>query len=362
MPAEQAPERPPLLYRLQNLGRHNRLPLDVTLELTHFCNLDCIHCYVVDRHQRDPRELSTEQWIGVLDQLADAGTLRVTFTGGEVLTRPDWHDILSHARERSFSIELITNGTLMTAEMADRLADLCLWEVGVSLYAADPEVHDAVVQREGSFAKSRRAIELLRGRGVKVRIKSVLLTANITHYPGLIDLARELGTRLSIDPTVTARNDGSSDNQRFAITLEEFRTVLTDPVVPPDALKFDAAQLEASRQEKLGRTACQAGVTMCSVDPTGKVLPCMQWLEPAGDLVTERFSEVWRTSPVLLEAARMVTSEIPECHECEYLALCNRCPAAAFLETGNPHAPYPLACAQAEVVAEIRNAKEEGAS
>ena len=84
--------------------------------------------------------------------------------------------------------------------------------------------------------------------------------------------------------------------------------------------------------------------------------------QPAGDLVAERFSDLWQTSPVLAEAARMVTSEIPECRDCEYLPLCNRCPAAAFLETGSPHAPYPLACALAKVVAEIRNAKEEGVS
>ncbi len=353
------PERQPLLYRLQELGRMRRIPLDVSLELTHFCNLDCIHCYVVERDRRNPRELAATEWLAVLDQLAEAGTLRVTFTGGEVFTRPDWHEIVSHARKRDFSIEILSNGTLVGPREADLLADASPWEVGVSLYADRAEVHDAVVRQEGAFDRSVRGIDLLQNRGVKVRIKSVLMSVTYDHYRGLIELARRLGTRLSIDPTVTARNDGSTDNQRYGIDLEQFRAVLTDPVVPPEALKFDTAQLEASRQHKLGRTACQAGVTMCNIDPTGTVLPCMQWIEPAGDLRTQRFSEIWADSPVLKAAAGAVTSGIPECRDCTYLALCNRCPAAAFLETGDPQRPYPLACAMAEVMDRVKAIKEE---
>jgi radical SAM protein with 4Fe4S-binding SPASM domain len=352
-------DRPPLLYRLQELGRVRRIPLDVSLELTHFCNLECIHCYVLHRDRRNPDELSAEEWQGVLDQLAEAGTLRITFTGGEVLARPDWYEILSHARQRSFSIEVLSNGTLIGPREADLLADVSPWEVGVSLYAAGADVHDAVVRRPGAYDRSLRAIRLLQERDVKVRIKSVLMSVTFDHYRGLIELARELGTRLSIDPTVTARNDGSRDNQRYGISLEQFREVLTDPVVPQEALKFDTAQLEASRQEKLGRAACQAGVTMCNIDPTGRVLPCMQWLQPAGDLRTGPFSRIWAESPVLKAAARAVTSEIPECRDCAYLALCNRCPAAAFLETGDPQRPYPSACAMAEVMDHVRAAKEE---
>jgi radical SAM protein with 4Fe4S-binding SPASM domain len=353
------PDRPPLLYRLQELGRARRIPLDVSLELTHFCNLDCIHCYVVNRDRRDPQELAAREWLAVLDQLADAGTLRITFTGGEVLARPDWGEILSHARKRDFSIELLSNGTLLGAREADVLAEVSPWEVGVSLYADRAEVHDSVVRNDGAYDRSLRAIELLQERGIKVRIKSVLMTVTYDYYHGLIELARRLGTRLSIDPTVTARNDGTTDNQRFGISLEQFRAVLSDPVVPPDALKFDTAQLEASRQQKLGRTACQAGVTMCNIDPVGRVLPCMQWLEPAGDLRTERFSDIWTGSAVLTAAAGAVTSEIPECRDCAHLALCNRCPAAAYLETGDPQRPYPLACAMAEVVDDVRAIEEE---
>ena len=351
-------ERPPLLYRLQELGRARRIPLDVSLELTHFCNLDCVHCYVVHRDCRNPHELLAEEWLDVLDQLAEAGTLRITFTGGEVLTRPDWYEILSHARQRSFSIEVLSNGTLIGPREADLLAEVSPWEVGVSLYAARADIHDAVVRHPGAYEHSLRAIELLQERGVKVRIKSVLMSVTFDHYRSLIELARELGTRLSIDPPGTARNDGRTDNQRYGIDVEQFRKVLMDPVVPRDALKFDTAQLEASRQEKLGRAACQAGVTMCNIDPIGRVLPCMQWLQSAGDLRTEPFSRIWAESPVLKAAAHAVTSEIPECRDCAHLALCNRCPAAAFLETGDPQRPYPSACAMAEVMDHVRAAKE----
>jgi len=102
-----------------------RVPLKGSLELTLQCNLRCKHCYLDGVHDGIPgeQELSTEEWYDILDQLADAGTLWLLMTGGEPFARSDFLDIYTYAKKRGFLITIFTNGTLITPEIADYLAD-----------------------------------------------------------------------------------------------------------------------------------------------------------------------------------------------------------------------------------------------
>jgi MoaA/NifB/PqqE/SkfB family radical SAM enzyme len=108
---------------LFELAEARHVPLNMMLELTYRCNERCLHCYLPETQgARDPRaadELTFEEWSRVLGELAEAGTLYVIFTGGEVLLRHDLGRILARARELAFSVEVFTNATLLTPEIAD---------------------------------------------------------------------------------------------------------------------------------------------------------------------------------------------------------------------------------------------------
>src|SRR5262249_38088915 len=109
--------------------KHN-VPLDVCLELTHHCNFRCQHCYIPDFLA--PDMLSTERVLGLLEELAEMGTLYLTLSGGEMLLRRDWLEIARHARSLGFSLRLFTNGALVTDEVADAMATLdCVVEVSL---------------------------------------------------------------------------------------------------------------------------------------------------------------------------------------------------------------------------------------
>jgi radical SAM protein with 4Fe4S-binding SPASM domain len=352
-------DTPRLLHRFHRLAAERCIPLSVSFELTHYCNLDCAHCYVVRHGRPSPDELTTDEVREVLDHLAEAGTLKVSFTGGEVFTRSDWPEILAHAREKDFAIQIITNGTLLGRDEVARLADLAPWEVAVSLYADSAEIHDGVVGVEGAFAKTTKAIELLRKLGLRTAINMLLMDCNFSRYPAVLALAKNLGTSLVLDPVVSPRNDGNLDNRSLAISLEQFRQILTDPEVPASALKLEGTQLEATREQRLSHPVCGAGITTCTVDPTGRVLPCLQWLKPAGNLRGGPFVGIWKDSPVFAEIRGATVSNTPECRDCEYVALCNRCPANALLETGDPRRPYPVACSMAKVIHEVRAASNQ---
>ena len=179
------------------------IPLAVHFDLTYRCNLRCIHCYLPERDRypsqsykeelkrQNRTELTTQEIYGILDQLAECGTLFLTFSGGEIFLRRDIMDILEYARKKRFNVSLLTTGTTGFDEtVADRLADMGVHTVDISLYSNEPKVHDAVTGIPGSFNKTIKAIELLSERGMKLNLKCPLMKTNIKSYKSLSENRR----------------------------------------------------------------------------------------------------------------------------------------------------------------------------
>src|SRR3989304_10130510 len=135
----------------------NNLPVSAIMELTYDCNLKCKHCYIV--RSRRP-VVSTREALNILDQLAEMGTLFLTFTGGEALQRADFFDIAEYARHRNFALRVFTNGTLINARTADKIKKISPLAVGISIYSHRAAVHDAFTRTRGSFEKSTKAIQM----------------------------------------------------------------------------------------------------------------------------------------------------------------------------------------------------------
>src|SRR5579862_1004018 len=181
------------------------IPLSVQLDLTYRCNERCVHCYL-DHH--DHGEMTTVEIKNLLDQMAEAGVFYLTVSGGEILMRRDFFEILEYARERTFSIKLKTNGILIRKQEADRIKALGVQSVQISIYSNIPEVHDAITKFPGSLAQSIEAIRRLRAHGIQVVMANVLMVQNAADYEGVRALAAELDARFMMDPTVTPMMDG----------------------------------------------------------------------------------------------------------------------------------------------------------
>ncbi len=113
-----------------SLGVHQRvstkrIPISGSMEVTQRCNNQCLHCYnnlsAGDPKARD-EELSFAEYRQIIDELVDAGCLWLLFTGGEIFIRKDFFDIYTYARQKGLLITLFTNGTLITSDIADELA------------------------------------------------------------------------------------------------------------------------------------------------------------------------------------------------------------------------------------------------
>ena len=155
----------------------DRRPRNLQLFLTRRCDLRCRHCYFsAGESMKD--ELSGEEWKTILRKFSFMGQGNtVTFTGGEPLMRPDFFDIAGEASALGLKVVLLTNGTLIDEEIAERLGDL-LDAAQVSLDGVSAAVNDSI-RGDGSFEGATRAIRLLLAQKIPVEITSVALPENV---------------------------------------------------------------------------------------------------------------------------------------------------------------------------------------
>ena len=106
-------------------GRLRRVPMTGGIALTHRCNLKCIHCYAGPEHNSSQKqEPSTERWLELIDEIADAGCLFLLLTGGDPMVRSDFAGIYRHAKESGMMVTVFTNGTLINSEIMMSMLEL----------------------------------------------------------------------------------------------------------------------------------------------------------------------------------------------------------------------------------------------
>jgi len=315
------------------------IPLTVQLDLTYRCNERCVHCYL---DHEDHGEMTTSEIKDLLDQLAEAGVFFLTLSGGEILMRKDFFEILEHARMRSFCVKLKTNAVLIREKEAERMRDLGVEAIQISIYSHRPEVHDAITKMPGSLRRSINAIRFLRSEGLRVTIANVLMLQNIQDYPGVRALGSELGVEVTIDPTITPRMDGDRSLLDLNIDQAELERVFREEGLVESAGE-SCAPPSGPDDEALDSLPCSAGHTACYVSPYGDVYPCVQFPLPSGNVRGDKFLDIWRHSPQLNEVRSITARDLTGCSHCSNLKSCTRCPGLAYME-GNMRGPSTQDC------------------
>jgi AdoMet-dependent heme synthase len=316
------------------------IPLSVHLDLTYRCNERCVHCYL-DHH--DHGEMTTAEIKDLLDQMAAAGVFYLTISGGEIMMRRDFFEILEHARLRTFCIKLKTNGILIRKQEADRINALGVESVQISIYSHIPEVHDAITKLPGSLEQSIEAIRRLRAHGIRVVIANVLMARNVTDYTGVRALAAELGAQFTMDPTITPMMDGDRSILDLNVDEAALREVFRNESLVGTSIEEFCAPPQGPDADQLDMLPCSAGHTACYVSPYGDVYPCVQFPLPSGNVRSTKFVDIWRDSPQLNEVRSITLRDMPTCSKCTHGGTCTRCPGLAYLE-GNMRGPSYQDC------------------
>jgi radical SAM protein with 4Fe4S-binding SPASM domain len=315
------------------------VPLGVHLDVTYRCNERCVHCYL---DHDDHGEMTTAEIKNVLSQLADAGTFFLTLSGGEVLMRRDFFEILEHAHRLMFNIRIKTNGVMIGVKEARRMRELGVEQVQISVYSHRPEVHDAITKLPGSLRRSITAIRFLKSQGLKVAIANVMMTVNMGDHAGVQALARELGVIYTLDPTITPKIDGDTSILNLRIPGAELNAVFHNKDLVGNVEEF-CAPPPAPGDDIMEGIPCSAGHTAAYVNPYGEVFPCVQFPLPSGDLRKQKFIDIWRHSTELNEVRSIRAKDLPTCSTCSHVGTCTRCPGLAYME-GNMRGPSTADC------------------
>jgi radical SAM protein with 4Fe4S-binding SPASM domain len=315
------------------------VPLGIHLDVTYRCNERCVHCYL---DHDDHGELTTVEIKNILDQLAEAGTFFLTLSGGEVLMRRDFFEILEYARGLMFNVRIKTNGVMIGAAEAQRIRELGVEQIQISIYSHRPEVHDGITKLPGSLKKSIRAIRFLKSQGLKVVIANVMMTANLGDHAGVQALARELGVTYTLDPTITPKIDGDMSILSLRIPGSELNAVFHNKDLVGNVEEF-CAPPPPPGDDIMEAVPCSAGHTAAYITPYGDVFPCVQFPLPTGNLRQKRFLDIWQNSAELHDVRSIRAKDLPVCSTCSHVGSCTRCPGLAYME-GNMRGPSTADC------------------
>jgi radical SAM protein with 4Fe4S-binding SPASM domain len=293
-------------------------PAEVMLEVTHRCNLPCTHCYLPDHE--DHGELSFDEICGIFDQLREAGTLFLTLTGGEVLSRSDFLEIVDAAAARGFAVKVLTNATMITDEVADRFAAAGVLEVSISVYGAAPEVHDRVTEMPGSWERTMAGIRRLRARGLHVVTKSPVMTLNGKPARDLKQWAAMNNLPCNLELSITAKTNGDPSPLEYQLQRPQLIELMLDPVLQPSLLPDTRATPEP----------CNAGKSYCSIGPTGDLMPCIMMPVVVGNLREKSFAELWDGDPLFAQLHAIEKKDLHVCAGCDVAHECSRCPGLAL--------------------------------
>jgi radical SAM protein with 4Fe4S-binding SPASM domain len=317
--------------------RGQRIPLLGGMEITHRCNLRCVHCYcrkdADDREARDA-ELSYEEICGIVDEIAKESCLYFQLTGGEPLLRRDFIDIYDYCRDKGLLVTLFTNGTLITRRIADHLAERPPLSVEVSLYGATKEVYESVTRVPGSYEKCLNGIQLLVDRGIKLILKSPMMTLNVAELDALKQFAANLGVDFYFDVQLHPRLNGMDDPYgpyKYRLPLDEMLRLEMNEEERLVRWKAYLDRLEGMPYPKT-LYKCGAGLNSFFIDVAGNLMMCVDARWPSYDLLQGSFREGWHD--FLADVRKWPEPADSECTHCDIFLLCNQCPGRSQLEYG----------------------------
>lgn len=163
-------------------------------ELTHRCPLQCAYCANPVEMVRPTEELSTAEWLDVIDQAAEIGILQLHLTGGEPMARRDLTDIIAHAARRGLYTNLITSGVLLTDKAMAQLMEAGIDHIQLSFQEASEEAGDRFGGYRGGHARKLEAAQRIREAGLTLTTNFVIHRQNIANLDQMIALGEALGS------------------------------------------------------------------------------------------------------------------------------------------------------------------------
>jgi radical SAM protein with 4Fe4S-binding SPASM domain len=340
--------------------RHSgeRVPLQVSIEVTRRCPLECLHCYnnlPMGNMDAKRREMTKEEHFRVLDELVEMGCFWILYTGGEIFARKDFLEIYTCAKQKGFLITLFTNGTIINEQIADYLKEWPPFAIEITLYGRTRETYEALTAIPGSYDRCVRGIRLLKERGLPLKLKTVATSINKHEVMAMRRFAEEeLGVEFKMDGQINPRIDCSQSPLAVRLTPEELVALdMNAPKGMSEYRRLAKRDLESPPNLSASDTVyfCGGGVGGFALNAYGEMGICVISQQDTFSVRELGLKQVWEGS--LAELRNRKRTRVTKCVECRIQSLCGMCPANGEMENGDKEGPVEFLCHVAHLRAAV---------
>lgn len=317
---------------------------------TRTCNLKCAHCYMDSDAQKYQGELTTEEAKRFIDDLAEFRVPVLLFSGGEPLIRPDFFELAEYTGNKGIRVTLSTNGTLISPEVAQRIKNIGVGYVGISLDGL-MEVNDKFRGKEGAFKAAMAGIQNCVKVGQRVGLRFTINRHNFEEMDKIFDFIEEenidrvcfyhlvysgRGNQM-MDQDVTPQESRQAMDIIIRRTLDYEQRGLKKEILTVDNhcdgvyLYLKALNEDPERAERIKGLISlnggnRSGIAFAEVDPFGNVHPD-QFSQHItfGNVRERKFGDIWTDSshPILAGLKNRKPLLKGRCASCRYLDICN---------------------------------------
>ena len=333
----------------------------IAWEVTRSCNLSCVHCRAASHLGPYPGELSTDECLRLVDDIASVSRPVIILTGGEPLLRPDIFEIAAYGTQKGLRMVMATNGTLVDEAVAKKMIQSGIQRVSISIDGPDVKSHDEFRQEQGAFEGAMRGIEAMKSAGLEFQINTTITTANLHQIKEIHDLALKIGAaahhifllvpmgrgRDLAEQAITAADYEETLNWFYSesLTCEIQLKATCAPhyfrIMHQNKPKNKTPVKKAGGHFHESTRGCLGGITFCFISHVGQVQPCGYLELDCGDVRKSSFSRIWESAELFCNL-RDNSKYKGKCGRCEFIKVCGGCRARAYEATGDYLAEEPL--------------------
>lgn len=295
------------------------------IEITSKCNERCIHCYIP--HENKVSYIEPDLFYDVLKQCKEMRLLHLTLSGGEPMLHKNFCDFLRKCNEYNFSVNVLTNLTLLNDEIIKEMKMNPLLGVQVSLYSMESHIHDEITQIKGSFEKTKNAILKLVENDIPLQISCPIMKQNKNCYNDVVKWAEKHMIHVGADSVIIARYNHTTQNLSCRLSINEIQELINDKVAN-DAKYLE--QIETAAENKRNVipddfvcSVCRS--TICIAD-NGNVYPCAGWQDYiVGNVKETSLNDIWDNSEKVQYLRSLRKKDFPKCIQCTDKEFCTMC-------------------------------------
>ena len=216
------------------------------IEITSKCNERCVHCYIP--HENKVSDIEPNLFYNVLDQCKNMRLLHLTLSGGEPMLHKNFCAFLRKCKEYEFSVNILSNLTLLNDEIIKEMKANPLLGVQVSLYSMDSNIHDGITQIKGSFEKTINSILKLIENNIPMQISCPIMKQNKNCYDEVIKWAKKHNIQIGDDYVIIAKYDHTTQNLDNRLSIMEIKEVI-NKIAANDTKYLEQIEREAEKKK-----------------------------------------------------------------------------------------------------------------